>query len=408
MSLISRLAALIICLGFGAQDDPPTKPSGNPPKGALILDGGGRTGPVFRERFLRLAGGPEGKIVFIPTGGEADVASVAKIEEYWRKAYGLKSLTVLHTESRAEADTEAFVAPLTTASGVIINCKRPSAVMETYAGTRVQRELDALLARGGVISSGPDGASLFGSVLARGGANNSNATASPDGDLGLGLVKNAAIEQQLFKKQRVDAMTKVVAAHPEVLGIGIDDGAGIVVEGNRIEVIGAGRVGVFDGKMHDGRPYELLVAGDRYDLAARSALRLTAQRPAAKKAGSRRGAAKGELLDFIPNQIRAETTRDGRALVIRDEGTRNIVREIRGHTAPITAMVFAGNLTWVATASQDQTIRLFTIRDGLEKVKFKIRDGMVTKLEVSDNDRTVIASFVNGTVREFQIPLARP
>jgi cyanophycinase len=392
----------MLCCCLLALGQPPQS-TGGPPKGSIILDGGGRQGAVFRERFLRLAGGPDAAVVLIPTGGELDVAPVAKVEEFWRKSYGLKSLTVLHAENREQADTEAFVAPLKRAKGVVLNSKRPAAVVELYSGTRVERELEALLLRGGVISSGSDGASMFGSLLLRGGPEGVDSVIAPGYDRGLGLIKNAAIDQQLFKKERAASLAEVVSGHPGVLGIGIDEGAGVVIEGNRLEVMGSAKVAIFDGKDHAGKPYELLSAGDRYDLGARSPTRVTA----AKKAASRKGLAKGELLDYFPNQIRVESTRDLKSIIIRDDGTRNLIREIKAHNAPITALALATNLSWVATASQDQTIRVFTIRDGLEKVKFRTRDGKVTKLECLNSDRVIAATFENGTVREFEIPLAR-
>ena len=60
-------------------------------------------------------------------------------------------MTVLHTRDRAEADTEAFVAPLKTARGVWFGGGRQWRLVDAYMGTRTQREIEAVLARGGVI-----------------------------------------------------------------------------------------------------------------------------------------------------------------------------------------------------------------------------------------------------------------
>jgi cyanophycinase len=81
-----------------------------------------------------------------------------------------------------------------------------------------------------------------------------------------------AVDQHLLPRKRVGDLPAVVAAHPELLGIGIDESTAVVVEGDRFEVIGRGVVGIYDGRDHDGRPYYLLAPGERFDLKARRRL----------------------------------------------------------------------------------------------------------------------------------------
>ena len=64
---------------------------------------------------------------------------------------------MLHTRDRAEADTEAFVAPLKTARGVWFGGGRQWRLVDAYMGTRTQREIEAVLARGGVIGGSRPG-----------------------------------------------------------------------------------------------------------------------------------------------------------------------------------------------------------------------------------------------------------
>ena len=58
----------------------------------------------------------------------------------------------------------------------------------------------------------------------------------------------------------------VVDAHPDLLGIGIDDDAALIVKGDTFEVIGTGRVAIYDNVRRDGAWYNWLKAGDRFDL----------------------------------------------------------------------------------------------------------------------------------------------
>jgi cyanophycinase len=96
---------------------------------------------------------------------------------------------------------------------------------------------------------------------------------SPGHEVGLGLFRNAAIDQHLATRHREDDLTEVIAARPEFLGIGLDDTAAIVVRGDRFEVIGRGRVAVHDGRTHGEKPYFFLRAGDRFDLKTLTPIR---------------------------------------------------------------------------------------------------------------------------------------
>ena len=58
----------------------------------------------------------------------------------------------------------------------------------------------------------------------------------------------------------------VVDAHPDLLGIGIDDDAALIVKGDTFEVIGTGRVAIYDNVRRDVAWYYWLKAGDRFDL----------------------------------------------------------------------------------------------------------------------------------------------
>jgi hypothetical protein len=61
------------------------------------------------------------------------------------------------------------------------------------------------------------------------------------------------------------------SAHPELLGIGLDQGTSITVHGDQFVVNGPHRVAVWHGKDHDGKGYYYLHTGDRFNLVTRVA-----------------------------------------------------------------------------------------------------------------------------------------
>jgi cyanophycinase len=67
-------------------------------------------------------------------------------------------------------------------------------------------------------------------------------------------------------------MLEVTERHPELLGIGLDEGTAILVTGDRAEVIGRSLVAFYNTHDSDGDAYYFLAAGDVFDLAARRVL----------------------------------------------------------------------------------------------------------------------------------------
>ena len=96
---------------------------------------------------------------------------------------------------------------------------------------------------------------------------------APGYEAGFGFLKNAAIDQHLLRREREYDLIEVIDAHPHLLGIGLDEGAAIAVQGNHLEVIGASHVAIYDGQYmrasQERAPFYFLSVGDVFDLASR-------------------------------------------------------------------------------------------------------------------------------------------
>ncbi|MCH7847686.1 MAG: Type 1 glutamine amidotransferase-like domain-containing protein, partial [Planctomycetes bacterium] len=139
-----------------------------PTNGSLVIVGGGLT-PQIAQRFIELAGGPDANIIVIPTAMGGDNA-VASGQSFARRlaGYGAKNVTVLHTRDRDEANSDAFVQPLTEAGGVWFGGGRQWRLADAYLGTKTEQALRGVLDRGGVIGGSSAGATIQGSYLVRG------------------------------------------------------------------------------------------------------------------------------------------------------------------------------------------------------------------------------------------------
>jgi cyanophycinase len=249
-----------------------------PEKGWLVIQGGGQLTNEVKDRFVALAGGPNADFVVIPTA-EADAQiDVERMRLAFAKGFGVHSVTVLHTRDRARANSAGFIEPLRHANGVWIDGGRQWRLVDAYLGTAVETEIKALLARGGVVGGGSAGATIQGSFLVRGAP---GTRMNPDGDnrimmapgytTGFGLLPSSAIDQHVDAREREGDLHPVIAKHPDLLGIGIDQSAAIVVHGDSFFVVG-GQVVIHDGKKHNGTPYYLLSSGQAFDLRKRAAI----------------------------------------------------------------------------------------------------------------------------------------
>jgi len=241
-----------------------------PAQGTCILGGSGGE-PEMAQRFLELAGGERAKIVVIPTaaGGNGDNLGQGSIRRF--KGAGAESVVVLHTRDPHIANSDAFVEPLRSATGVWFGGGRQWRLVDAYQGTQTLREIRGVLKRGGVIAGGSAGATIQGSFLARGDTSG-NQIMMGDHQEGFGFVKKVAVDQHLLARNRQFDLMEIVQAHPELLGIGLDEGAAVVVQGNELEVIGTSYVVIYDyhKSIHGFGPFYFLQPGDTYDLKTRT------------------------------------------------------------------------------------------------------------------------------------------
>ena len=244
-----------------------------PKHGSLVIVGGGTVGPEIVKKFIDLGGGPDAEMVWIPTAADGD-PKVDPATTFLARA-GAKHVTVLHTRDRKVADTEEFVKPLKTARAVWFVGGRQWRLADSYLNTRTQKELFALLDRGGVIGGSSAGATIIGSYMVRGAVEGNETMMSPGHEVSLGFLRHSAIDQHLLTRHREKDLIQVIDKHPDLLGIGLDESTAIVVQGDRFEVIGKSKVAIYDPKYKaapGSERYYFLAAGDRFDLKHRRRL----------------------------------------------------------------------------------------------------------------------------------------
>ena len=253
-------------------------PSHGPSKGYLLITGGA-TEPRDYARFVQLAGGSNASIVVIPNASVTKPTPQATLQTQYCgpkspfAAFPGVPCVVMYTNDRATANSEAFVAPLKTATGVWFVGGRHWRIADAYLDTLTLKEFFKLLDRGGTIGGGSAGATIQGSYMVRASANpdDNKIMMAPGHETGLGFLTNATIDQHVDVRHRENDLAPVMKAHPNLLGLGLDQSTSMTIHGNILTVNGPKRLAVWDGKDHEGKGYYYLHTGDRLNLVTRVA-----------------------------------------------------------------------------------------------------------------------------------------
>jgi cyanophycinase len=234
------------------------------------------------------------------TSGRMVLATVASEEpdgylEKYRQSFadlGVPEVTELYIDERDQATMEEKLVDLREVEAVFFSGGDQLRITSLIGDTPIYQRVHDIFANGGVIAGTSAGASAMSeTMLVRG----PNAASFRIGDLsmapGLGLLPNVIIDQHFAERGRIGRLIGAVSQNPRVLGIGIDEDTAIVVQGERIEVIGSGAVylvdagavthsniaeasadealSIYDLKLH------VLSSGDAFDLATRRPEQLT-------------------------------------------------------------------------------------------------------------------------------------
>ncbi len=284
LSIFSLLILISSCQDIVNKSKKTQSQSIGPINGALLIGGGGITDEMWQV-FYDLAGGESAKLVIIPTAFDENSINYDpefKILKRQFTARGFDDIQFMHTRDTLVADSDEFVQSLKTATAVWLTGGRQWRTADAYLDTKTHLELKNVLKRGGIIGGHSAGASIQGSYLARGGRDlDGNYKIISNPEVGFGFVTNTAIDQHHLDRNRQYDMFDLLKIRPELLGVGIDEDTGILVQGNEFQVIGNRYVSIYDNtfwspyfneidSLETGKnKFYILKNGDKYNLKER-------------------------------------------------------------------------------------------------------------------------------------------
>ncbi len=289
-------AAIVAALPVVAAAGPGSGPARDAaePRGSLFIIGGGDWPPSFPRLFVDLASksGTGRIVVFTMASGVPEESGPELVKDF--RGAGAADVTRYHL-GREEAERPETAAILDGAGGVFFSGGDQSRVTAAIGGTPVHERLKSLYREGAVIGGTSAGAAIMSEIMITGDEKRKpvegkewstieagNVVTAP----GLGFLAWGIVDQHFIARRRQNRLLSLVAEHPALLGVGIDESTAILVSpGRTFRVLGAGQVIVYDAARADVRaggtgPVEfrgvvmhLLRDGDVFDLAKRSPTR---------------------------------------------------------------------------------------------------------------------------------------
>ena len=263
-------------------------------KGTLFIIGGGDRPEKMMRQFVDLAGRfGSGKIIVFPMASSEPAETRARLVAEF-KGLGTKDAE-FHILTREQALAGEGLSFLDDPGAVFFSGGDQARQMDVLRGTPIHRRLLELYDRGCVMAGTSAGAAVMSEVMITGDEKRKVEEGHEFETLeagnivtveGLGFLKTAIVDQHFATRKRHNRLISLLAEHPRLLGVGIDEETAIIVgPDNQFEVIGNRNVVVYDASRAEvtiapsnavgfrGMKMHVLLPGDRFDLKKREAVR---------------------------------------------------------------------------------------------------------------------------------------
>jgi cyanophycinase len=203
--------------------------------------------PVVLQEFVRRAGGENADIVIFPQPSILKNTGKEYADLFLK--LGARSARSLDFRTRAESSADGFLKAVQSANGIFISGGTQMRLPALIGGTRLEAAILDSYRRGVIVAGTSAGAAVMSKVMVAYGKGGPTPRAGiAQFAPGLGLTDKIVFDQHFRQKDRLGRLLYLIAAHPGLLGIGIDeDTAAIVEDESFVTVSGSGAVTIVDG-----------------------------------------------------------------------------------------------------------------------------------------------------------------
>ncbi|MEL7009524.1 MAG: cyanophycinase [Cyanobacteria bacterium J06629_2] len=256
-------------------------------KNAILVIGGAEDkvhGKEILQTFFQRSGGKDAQIAIVPCASREPTLIG---ERYYRlfSDMGAKEIKVLDVRDRSGADDSVYRDFIDNCTGVFLTGGDQLRLCGLLADTPLMNRIVERAQKREISLAGTSaGAAIMGHHMISGGSSAECPNrALVDMAKGLDIIPGVLVDQHFYNRNRLARLLSAVCAHPELLGVGIDEDTCAVFESDgMIQVIGKGAVTIVDARamsysnqakasgtqplsMHDLKLH-VLGYGDRYDL----------------------------------------------------------------------------------------------------------------------------------------------
>lgn len=202
---------------------------------------------VILSRFAELAGGPDARIIVVPTASSIETAG-----ERYKAIFlgmGVAQADIAVIGDRNDANSESVAKMIKQSTGIFMTGGNQMRLASILGGTQAMRLILERNAQSAVVGGTSAGASILSShMVAFGSSGNSPKQRMAQMVAGFGLVQGAIIDQHFRQRDRLGRLLMMVASNPSLLGVGVDeDTSAIFTADGCIEVLGRHSVTIIDG-----------------------------------------------------------------------------------------------------------------------------------------------------------------
>ncbi|MES2592824.1 MAG: cyanophycinase [Bacteroidota bacterium] len=221
-----------------------------PPKGVLIPIGGGEDSREIFDRIFKETGKKRPRICYITIATVSPKEAAQKHKKFF-KDLGMNNVSIIHFNSRSEADSAANLKKIESSHAVFIGGGDQLRLSSILGGTLFLELLKNKYYSDPkfVICGNSAGAAAMSSTMIISG---SSQDALIKGELeltnGLDFINNVFIDTHFTQRGRFGRLIQTVTYNPGVLGLGLSLDTGVVIyKGEELEVVGTGLVVIADG-----------------------------------------------------------------------------------------------------------------------------------------------------------------
>jgi cyanophycinase len=220
------------------------------PKGTLIPIGGGEDSLPILKRIIKETGRHKPRICYMTIATTSPKEAAKKHKKFF-KDMGMTKITIMHFNSREDADLPANLKKIKNCNAVFIGGGDQLRLSSLLGGTLLLTEMKKKYYDDPnfVICGNSAGAAAMSNTMIISG---SSQDALVKGELeltnGLDLLNNVFIDTHFTQRGRFGRLIQTLTYNPGVLGLGLSLDTGVVISnGEELEVIGTGLVVIADG-----------------------------------------------------------------------------------------------------------------------------------------------------------------